>query len=428
MLLYRAKGLPEDQIGLLAALRPCVSFPAGALWSYIADRNCWHRQILIAAIAVSTVFKLSQAVLQGPWMLGAAVLLCSATEAPATALVDAAVTADLAENPAHGDYGRVRLYGALGWGVAAALGGLALSRIGWPAVFGLHAALILMIFWPSCMVNFAPLQVHGQRGQAMHPSTDDDAKDRAALVGDADVAMIIAHPPTQLQTGWDLARNPEVLLFLATVTVMGYGVGSIESFLFLLLDELGGPPLLAGLTLTLTCIAEPIVFYFAERLLRVLGHNGSLHVIFIAFLVRLVCYATLPAWPSPWLVLPVELLHGFTFGLTWAVGTAWVAARAPPHLRATVQSAFQGCYLGLGSGVGSLIGGHIYRRHGATTVFWTAFSVLTCGWAVTTAARGAIVCLPKKKDLAKDSFREGKSRPHVGTPVEYSRLEMVEQG
>ncbi len=45
-------------------------------------------------------------------------------------------------------------------------------------------------------------------------------------------------------------------------------------------------------------------------------------------------------------VLPVELLHGFTFALAWGTGTAVASRVAPPGLEATTQGLFQGLYFG----------------------------------------------------------------------------------
>lgn len=45
-------------------------------------------------------------------------------------------------------------------------------------------------------------------------------------------------------------------------------------------------------------------------------------------------------------VLPVELLHGFTFALAWGTGTAFASKMSPPGLEATTQAAFQGVYFG----------------------------------------------------------------------------------
>ena len=52
---------------------------------------------------------------------------------------------------------------------------------------------------------------------------------------------------------------------------------------------------------------------------------------------RLTCYALLPLAGNPWVVLPVELLHGVTFGCSWAAGTVNCARISPPGLKSTTQ-------------------------------------------------------------------------------------------
>src|SRR6185312_16131952 len=145
-----------------------------------------------------------------------------------------------------------------------------------------------------------------------------------------------------------------------------------------------------GLTLSVTCVAETAVFYFAGAILRTLGLDAAFHLCFAAFLLRLGCYATLASWPSPWCVLPVELLHGLTFALTWAAGTARCAALAPPGLEATTQSVFQGLLFGVGHGVGGLVGGQVYQSRGPAQVYSLAFVVVATGWAATAVAGRAL--------------------------------------
>jgi hypothetical protein len=69
-----------------------------------------------------------------------------------------------------------------------------------------------------------------------------------------------------------------------------------------------------------------------------------------AYVARLLAYLALPLLPTPWLLLPVELLQGATFALAWSAGTVHVKRISPPHLRSTVQSLFQGLYTGIGEG------------------------------------------------------------------------------
>lgn len=48
-----------------------------------------------------------------------------------------------------------------------------------------------------------------------------------------------------------------------------------------------------------------------------------------------------PCPPCPQ-VLPIEVLHGFTFALAWGAGCAYCQQLAPPGLEATSQGLFQG--------------------------------------------------------------------------------------
>lgn len=57
-----------------------------------------------------------------------------------------------------------------------------------------------------------------------------------------------------------------------------------------------------GLSLTVTCAAESLVFYFLPKLLGRLGHRRCQHLVFATFLARMGCYALLRYAPSPWLV------------------------------------------------------------------------------------------------------------------------------
>lgn len=95
--------------------------------------------------------------------------------------------------------------------------------------------------------------------------------------------------------------------------------------------------MLATLNLCLVGAAEVPIFFFSKAIINKLGTDGTLHLVVACFLLRLAAYSTLAYWPAPWMVLPVELLHGITFGCAWAAGTHKCAEVAPEGLGATVQ-------------------------------------------------------------------------------------------
>ncbi len=147
-----------------------------------------------------------------------------------------------------------------------------------------------------------------------------------------------------------------------------------------------------GLTITITCVAEVPVFFFTGWLLEAVGVHAVLHGVLAVYILRLAYYSVLQylvrscapehasaaallgrllrclcllrkrcepaagaagvttlAAPltcagdqvTPWAVLPIELLHGVTFGLAWAAGTINCSRISPPGLETVTQAIFQ---------------------------------------------------------------------------------------
>jgi MFS family permease len=162
--------------------------------------------------------------------------------------------------------------------------------------------------------------------------------------------------------------TPGASLRLLLFLLLGAVMGTIGSFLFLWLDLLGGSELLDGLALAMTCVSEVAIFYFAGEIQARLGVTACLHLVIACYIVRLLYYAALPALGGAWAVLPVQLLHGVTFGLYWAVGNAFARSIAPRGLESTMQGLFAGLN-SAGSCLGNVIAGAIVQRHGYAALF-----------------------------------------------------------
>jgi len=204
--------------------------------------------------------------------------------------------------------------------------------------------------------------------------------------------------------------SPRAAPFFATAWALGYGAGTIDSWLFVFLGE---PPLraskqLMGVTVLVTCATEVPAFFFAGALVERFGAGRVLSAAALALAARLAGYWALPSLArSPWAVLPLEALNGVTFGCGWAAGTARAASLAPPGLAATAQAAFAAVYGGLGAGLGSLAGGVVRSRAGgARRVFAAAAAVVALAWAAAAAAEAFV-------ERAERSGRRGRSAEGV---------------
>ena len=203
--------------------------------------------------------------------------------------------------------------------------------------------------------------------------------------------------------------SPRAAPFFATAWSLGYGAGTIDSWLFVFMEE---PPLraskqLMGVTILVTCATEVPAFFFAGRLIERLGSGRVLAVVALVLAARLAGYCALPSIThNPWAFLPLETLNGVTFGCGWAAVTARAAQLAPPGLAATAQAAFAAVYGGLGAGLGSLAGGVVRSKAGrARWVFAAAAGVIALAWAATTVAEALAKAARRRRRGARRRSR-----------------------
>jgi PPP family 3-phenylpropionic acid transporter len=97
------------------------------------------------------------------------------------------------------------------------------------------------------------------------------------------------------------------------------------------------------------------------------------------YVLMLVAWALLA---SPVAVALIRVLGGVGFGLTYAALVVITGRLVPERLRTTGQALMQVATVGLGPVLGAAVGGVVYRRLGASTLFGSAAAVATFGAAV----------------------------------------------
>jgi MFS family permease len=313
------------------------------------------------------------------------------------------------------EYGKQRLWGAVSWGfvfspLVGALETLSRGRVRTLAPYVGHVACYALaldaarkLAQPTTGAQ-AQAQAHAAVAAADAPA---GAKDAAAAEDDNDNDAVCTprSPPQQpppppppsahepppgflavlRRITHAVRTTPGATLRLALFLLLGAVMGTIGSFLFLWLDALGGSELLDGLALTMTCVSEVAIFYYAGEIQARLGVTACLHLVIACYILRLLAYAALPALGGPWAVLPVQLLHGVTFGLYWAVGNAFARAIAPRGLESSMQGLFAGLN-SAGSCLGNVAAGAIVQRHGYRALFLGMAAALAGAQAALTAS------------------------------------------
>jgi PPP family 3-phenylpropionic acid transporter len=295
---YDTLGLSGYQIGFLAGIMPLIALVSAPFWGGLADATQKHKRLLLLAICSSIViaFFLSSA-LTFLWLIPLIVLLAFFI-APIMPIVDNSVMHLLADHK--NQYGKLRLWGAIGWGAVALIIGWLIERSGLSWAF--YGYMILM-----------------------------------------SAGLLVAWNLTVSQTGigskfWTGLRSfyasPSWIIFLFTVFVFGIGSSVIQNFLFLYMNDLEASKTLMGLSLMLATVSELPVLYFSDRILNRFGTTGMIILSMIFLALRLLAYSIIR---NPLLVLPIQFLHGSTYSAVWVSGVSYADKNAPPGLGATAQ-------------------------------------------------------------------------------------------
>ncbi|GBM03868.1 Major facilitator superfamily domain-containing protein 6-B [Araneus ventricosus] len=167
--------------------------------------------------------------------------------------------------------------------------------------------------------------------------------------------------------------STETIAFACAVYIIGALTGLLWNYEFWFLQDLGATQTLMGLCIAVQClVAEVPFFFFSGWLIKIFGHFYCIIGTFAAFAVRLGLYYVLE---DPWLVLPIEALHGITFGVFYASMTGYASDSSPPGTEATMMGILGGLYEGLGVATGSLLGGVGFDKLGGRQTFLIAAAV-----------------------------------------------------
>ncbi len=317
-LFYQSQGLTGSQIGLLAAISPIISFFGAPLWTGAADAS--HRHKLVAMLSITGVVIITF-IFPGIASFGGLLLMISLYAffgAPTGSLVDAAVLTMLGNRKER--YGRIRLWGTIGYGIVAPFAGNLIGRLGLKWAFWGYAILMLGGLLVITQIPFRQSHSNGSFRGGLRV----------------------------------LFANQSWMLFLVMVFIAGIGMATINNYLFVYMQSLGASKTLMGFALTVSTISEIPAMFFSDRLLRRFGARGMLVIAMTTIGLRLLCYSLTT---QPWVVLVIQLVHGLTFAAIYTAGVHYADQIAPPGMKSTTQGMFSGTLMGFGSAAGGLLGG-----------------------------------------------------------------------
>jgi PPP family 3-phenylpropionic acid transporter len=331
----RALGLRGSQISTVFAVSPVLSLAVPLGWAWLADRTQRHDRVL-KLVAGGAFLGFSPVVLAhgfGPVLVG--YFAYAIFNVGTGGLTDALAVARVRQGAI---YGRMRLWGSLGYVLAALVaGGLLTAGLASPS-----GVLPPLAMWVALGGTFAAsLGLRGPGEESVHPRA-------------ADLKALLAEPRLRL-------------LLLAGV-LHWMCMAPYNIYFGILLGELGLPPVTWGLSFAAGVIAEMLVLLWFHRLETRFRLDALLGAAFAASALRWLAVATVRV---PWLLIALQSLHGMTFGLFWSAAIAFIAGTVPAPLRATGQALLV-VSINLGSAIGYPLTGRLFDAAGPRALFLLA--------------------------------------------------------
>jgi PPP family 3-phenylpropionic acid transporter len=256
-------------------------------------------------------------------------------------------------------YGRVRLWGSVGFIVSVMVFGVVLQATGIAALPLFTLGLFVLLAWAAWRL---PAQAEGTSA----------ARER-------------------LPVG-PVLRRPEVRWFFAGVMLTVLAHTALYAFFSLYLDRLGYGKPAVGALWAVSVAAEIAFFALAGRYFARIDEYRWL--VAAALLTALRFAVTAAFGDVPAVLVAAQLTHAVTFAAQHMACTSLIARYFPDRLRTRGSALYSTLGYGVPGVLGGVAGGLLSERYGLTAVFWAAAvaglaSAACCALAGRAAARSA---------------------------------------
>ncbi|MFP5348968.1 MAG: MFS transporter [Gammaproteobacteria bacterium] len=337
-------GFDAVAIGQLMALLMVSRIVAPNVWGWVADHRARRMQVVRLAAALTVVAFVGVFFGTSFWWLALVMLAFSFFWNASLPLLEVTTMNYVGREP--GAYGRVRLWGSLGFIVSVlALGAVIEARGPW---WVLPALLSLMLgIWLFSL-----------------------------LLPESQVPPLAGAPQSWRKTLW----RPEIGVFLAACLLMQLSHGPYYTFYSIYLESHAYAKTTIGALWAFGVVSEIGVFLLMPRLMRRWPLRGLLLASFSAAMVRWLLIGFFPDHIA--VLILAQVLHGATFGSFHASAIQMVHRFFTGRHQHRGQALYGSVSFGIGGAVGSLYSGYAWDTLGAAATYGVAAAAATMAFAI----------------------------------------------
>src|SRR5882724_1460921 len=346
-LYLKSLGFSASQIGVLLAVNPVARVLGPNIWGWLSDHYGARGQLIrLTAVGTAVAF-VAVFFNRGIGWMFAALLVLNIFWCAVLPLAESATLNLLGSRV--GTYGRIRLWGSVGFVAVVVAGGYCLDYFGINSLAPMVLTLLVLM-----------------------------AASTFPLPRDREPSHHGEHAPILR-----IVTQPAVIALFAGFFLMQVAHGPYNAFYSIHLVEAGYTKKAVGWLWSLGVIAEIGLFVLLPRLMRAYSLNQILLFSFGCAFVRLLMIA----WGvgSLTILLAAQLLHAITFGAFHSAGVAMMHQIFRGRNQARGQAIYTSLGYGLGGTLGTLMAGYSWETLGSEWTFTFAavaalLALIVVGW------------------------------------------------
>ncbi len=310
-------------------------------WGYIVDaHNKQHTgtgRLLPWALGCGCILFIALNFTESFWAISALMLGYSFFWSAVLPQIEAAVFNHLGDNRHR--YGRVRVWGSIGFIVLVVLMGSLLERFGVNLLIPAISILFIMLWCNSLFVK-----------SVQKPVTAIDTTQFRQLL------------------------TPRVIILLSLCLLSQMSHAPMYTFLSVYLQDFGYTKTAIGLLWALGVVCEVVIFIFAHRFLQ---RFNLIHLLIACFAVGAVRWFLLARYPQfVWVLSGAQALHAITFGLYHATVAQLINQHFTGNYQVRGQALYSSLTFGLGGAIGSFASGFIWAEYGRQNLFYLVAMIM----------------------------------------------------
>lgn len=324
------KGFSSVEIGMIMGVAPVISIVAQPLVGFLSDKYKTIKKILIILYCIVIATSFGVFFPDKFIIVFISIVLMHFAMSPGSPLIDSMTLHSLKDNKS--DYGKIRMWGSIGFAVIAVGSGPLLEWLGVNKLY--------ILFW---FVSLITLFLFVFLKDSNETTT-----------------------PVSLKSVGEVFRNKSFIwaLFLALIMMIPHRIN--DTMIVLHMENIGATTFVIGLAWAIAAMSEVPVFYYLTKKITQYKDFALLSIVATFYTIRWLLYSQIE---SAWIVTSLQVLQSLTFGLFWIVAMQLVIRAVPDHLRSTGQAVLASVCFGIGGAIGGTAGGWVFDHYGASVMY-----------------------------------------------------------